>query len=331
MTRLRRTTVRWLNAMCAICALSGTSVAVAATADQDYPNKPIRLIVSYPAGGSVDVAARILQEPLTQGLGQSVVIENKGGAGGTIGTAQVAKAAPDGYTLLLTLSSHTINPAIYAQLPFDTEKDLDPVSMVASAPQVLVAHPSFKPSTVPELIEYAKAADKPVIYGSAGVGSPSHIAGELFKKLGQVQLTHAPYRGGGPATVDVLGGQIPLLWVSLPAVTQYIRNGKLKALAVSTKERTPVVPDVPSMAETIEGFNVDSWYAMFAPAGTPRPIIDKIQKVLADAAGNKTIQQAFLAQGAVAVGGTPEALEAVVKKEIPAWKALAKEANIKIN
>lgn len=331
MTLFRKATVRWLNIFLAVGALTSAAVSVAATADQDFPTKPIRLIVSYPAGGSVDVAARILQEPLSKGLGQSVVIENKGGAGGTIGTAQVAKAAPDGYTLLLTLSSHTINPAIYAQLPFDTEKDLDPVSMVASAPQVLVAHPSFKPSTIPELIAYAKAADTPVIYGSAGVGSPSHIAGELFKKLGQVQLTHAPYRGGGPATVDVLGGQIPLLWVSLPAVTQYIRNGKLKALAVSTKERTPVLPDVPSVAETLDGFNVDSWYAMFAPAGTPRPIIDKIQKVLAQAAGDKAIQDAFLAQGAVVVGGTPEALDAVVKKEIPAWKTLAKEANIKIN
>ncbi|AHG65813.1 Bug family tripartite tricarboxylate transporter substrate binding protein [Advenella mimigardefordensis] len=331
MTLFRNATVRWLNIFLAVGALTFAAVSVAATADQNFPNKPIRLIVSYPAGGSVDVAARILQEPLSKGLGQSVVIENKGGAGGTIGTAQVAKAAPDGYTLLLTLSSHTINPAIYAQLPFDTEKDLDPVSMVASAPQVLVAHPSFKPSTIPELIAYAKAADTPVIYGSAGVGSPSHIAGELFKKLGQVQLTHAPYRGGGPATVDVLGGQIPLLWVSLPAVTQYIRNGKLKALAVSTKERTPVLPDVPSVAETLDGFNVDSWYAMFAPAGTPRPIIDKIQKVLAQAAGDKAIQDAFLAQGAVVVGGTPEALDAVVKKEIPAWKTLAKEANIKIN
>src|SRR5690606_29431489 len=210
MTLLRKNTVRWLHAICAICVLSGAPAAVAAATDQGYPTKPIRLLVPYTAGASVAVAARILQEPLTQGPGQSVVIENKGGAGGTIGTAQVAKAAPDGYTLLLTLSSHTINPAIYAQLPFDTEKDLDPVSMVASAPQVLVAHPSFKPSTVPELIEYAKAADTPVIYGSAGVGSPSHIAGELFKKLGKVQLTHAPYRGGGPATVDVLGGQIPL-------------------------------------------------------------------------------------------------------------------------
>ena len=329
MNPLKNKAAQWLYATCALACMPLATTAVAA--EDAYPSKPIRLIVSYPAGGSVDVAARILQEPLSKDLGQSVVIENKGGAGGTIGTSQVAQAAPDGYTLLLTLSSHTINPAIYTQLPFDTEKDLAAVSMVASAPQVLVAHPSFEPSTIPELIEYAKEADKPVIYGSAGVGSPSHIAGELFKKLAQVQLTHAPYRGGGPATVDVLGGQIPLLWVSLPAVTQYIRNGKLKALAVSTKDRTPVVPDVPSVAETLKGFNVDSWYAMFAPAGTPRPIIDKIQKVLAQAAANKTIQQAFLAQGAVAVGGTPEALDAVVKKEIPAWKTLAKEANIKVN
>lgn len=328
MIRFRTQSTKWLGALFAsIC----TFTAIAATTEGAYPDKPIRLIVSYPAGGSVDVAARILQEPMSKGLGQSVVIENKGGAGGTIGTAQVAKAAPDGYTLLLTLSSHTINPAIYEKLPFDTEKDLAPVSMVASAPQVLVANPSFKPSTIAELIDYAKASPNPVIYGSAGVGSPSHIAGELLTKQAEIALNHVPYRGGGPATVDVLGGQIPLLWVSLPSVTQYIRNGKLKALAVSTKDRTPVLPDVPSVAETLPGFNVDSWYGMFAPAGTPRPVIDKIQKVLADSAKEKAIQDAFLAQGAVAVGGTPEALDSVVKQEIPAWKQLAKEANIKLD
>lgn len=327
----RKKFVKWLCTIPVVTCAAVAGIAIAATSADTYPDKPIRLIVSYPAGGSVDVAARILQEPLSKGLKQSVVIENKGGAGGTIGTAQVVNAAPDGYTLLLTLSSHTINPAIYAALPFDTEKDLAPVSMVASAPQVLVANPAFKPSTIPELIEFAKAADKPVIYGSAGVGSPSHIAGELFKKLANVKLTHVPYRGGGPATVDVLGGQIPLLWVSLPSVTQYIRNGKLKALAVSTKDRSPVLPDVPSIAETVSGFNVDSWYAMFAPAGTPRPIIDKIQKILAASAADKKVQDAFLAQGAVVVGGTPEELDAVVKKEIPAWKALAKDANIRVD
>ena len=310
-------------------AMSG--VVKPATAADAYPEKPIRLIVSYPAGGSVDVAARIIQEPLSKQLGQSVVIENKGGAGGTIGTAQVAKSAADGYTLLLTLSSHTINPAIYATLPFDTEKDLAPVSLVASAPQVLVANPTFAPSTVDELIAFARKADTPVVYGSAGVGSPSHIAGELFKKSANVQLNHVPYRGGGPATIDVLGGQIPLLWVSLPSVTQYIKSGKLKALAVSTRDRTPVLPEVPAVAESLPGFNVDSWYAMFAPTGTPKSIIDKIQKVLAAAARDKSVQQAFLAQGAVVVGGTPAELDKIVKTEIPAWKKLAEEANIKVN
>lgn len=298
---------------------------------ETYPDKPIRLVVPYPTGGSVGVAANIIQEPLATQLGQSVVIEYKGGAGGTIGTSQVAKSDPDGYTLLLTLSSHTINPAIYETLPFDTEKDLTPVSLVASAPQVLVANPSFPPSTIKELITFAQNSDTPLIYGSAGVGTPSHIAVELFKKSSKTELTHVPYRGGGPATIDVLGGQIPLLWVSLPAVTQHIKSGKLKALAVSTTNRTPVLPDVPAVSETLPGFNVDSWYAMFAPANTPETIINKIQTILANSTKDKAIQEAFLAQGAVAVGGTTAELDHIVKTEIPLWRALAAEANIKIN
>ncbi|MFW7344010.1 tripartite tricarboxylate transporter substrate binding protein [Pollutimonas sp. H1-120] len=314
-------------AMGGCLGMSAFSTASAET----YPSKPITLIVSYPAGGSVDVSARILQDPLSKALGQPVVVENKGGAGGTIGTAIVAKAKPDGYTLLITLSSHTINPAIYSNLPFDTEKDFSPISMVASAPQILVANPKFPPSSLKELIEYSKKHPDEVPYGSAGTGSPSHIAGELFKMKTGLNLTHIPYRGGGPATIDVLGGTIPLLWVSLPSVTQHIKGGRLKALAVSTKDRTPVLPDVPSVSETISGFNVDSWYAMFAPANTPPEIINKIQAAVAAAAKDKKIQDAFLAQGAVAVGGTPAELDQVIKTEVPMWKALAKQANIKIN
>jgi tripartite-type tricarboxylate transporter receptor subunit TctC len=268
---------------------------------------------------------------LNKALGQTVVLENKGGAGGTIATRHVANARPDGYTLLITLSSHTINPAIYGDLPFDTEKDLAPVSMVASAPQVLVANPAFPPSNLAELIDYVKNGDKEVAYGSAGTGSPSHIAGELLKLKTGLNLLHIPYRGGGPATIDVIGGQIPLLWVSLPSVAQHIKQGTLKAIAVSTQARTPVLPDVPAVAETIPGFNVDSWYAMFAPTGTPDSIIHKVQSAIAQAAKDPAIQTAFLAQGAVIVGGTPAELDAVVKTEIPMWKALAKEANIKIN
>ncbi len=314
----------------ALAVLTAIAPVQAAKADS-YPVKPINLIVSYPAGGSVDVAARILQEPLTKALGQSVVVENKGGAGGTIASAQVAKSQPDGYTLLITLSSHTINPAIYATLPFNTETDFAPISMVASAPQILVANPSFPPSSLAELMDYAKKSKHEVPYGSAGTGSPSHIAGELFKMKTGLPLTHIPYRGGGPATIDVLGGTIPLLWVSLPSVTQFIKNGQLKALAVSTKSRTPVLPDVPSVSESIDGFNVDSWYAMFAPANTPPAVINKIQGAIAQAAKEKKIQDAFLAQGAVVVGGTAEELDKVVKTEIPMWKALAKQADIKVN
>ncbi|SHI36264.1 tripartite tricarboxylate transporter substrate binding protein [Pollutimonas bauzanensis] len=317
-------------AAAAAAVLMASAPAQAAGADA-YPAKPISLIVSYPAGGSVDVAARILQEPLSKALGQPVVIENKGGAGGTIGTSYVAKSQPDGYTLLITLSSHTINPAIYDKLSFDTGTDFSPISMVASAPQILVANPAFPPSSLAELIDYAKHSENDIPYGSAGTGSPSHIAGELLKLKTGLKLTHIPYRGGGPATIDVLGGTIPLLWVSLPSVTQFVKSGKLKALAVSTKERTPVFPDVPSVSETIAGFNVDSWYAIFAPAHTPDAIIGKIQRAVAGAARDKKIQDDFLAQGAVAVGGTAAELDEVVQAELPMWRELAKQANIKVN
>jgi tripartite-type tricarboxylate transporter receptor subunit TctC len=307
------------------------SVASDAAAQADYPNKPINMVVSYPAGGSVDIAGRILQDPLSKMLGQTVVVENKGGAGGTIATRYVANARPDGYTMLLTLSSHTINPAIYSNLPFDTEKDLTAVSLVASAPQVLVAHPSFPAKSIAELIAHMKKEGVEVPYGSAGTGSPSHIAGELFKLKSGLPLLHISYRGGGPATIDVMGGQIPLLWVSLPSVTQQIKSGALNALAVSTAQRTPVLPDVPSMAETFEGFNVDSWYAMFAPANTPAAVINKMQAAVAKAAQDEGIKDAFLQQGAVVVGSSPDELDAIVKREIPMWKALAKDANIQIN
>lgn len=330
----RRTGMKKMSGLWAAAifmGLAGFSGAHAASDAGDYPSKPISLIISYPAGGSVDVAGRILQQPLSKALGQTVVLENKGGAGGTIATAHVAKSRPDGYTLLITLSSHTINPAIYSSLTFDTEKDFAPISIVASAPQILVANPSFPAASLKELIEYAKKSKVEIPYGSAGTGSPSHIAGELFKLKTGLPFMHVPYRGGGPATIDVLGGQIPLLWVSLPSVTQFIKDGKLKALAVSTAKRTPVFPDVPAVAEVIDGFNVDSWYAMFAPAKTPDAIVQKIQRAVADAAQDKRVQDAFLAQGAVAVGSSSAELDAVVKKEVPMWKSLAKEANIKLN
>ncbi|WP_459616325.1 Bug family tripartite tricarboxylate transporter substrate binding protein [Bordetella sp. 2513F-2] len=304
-------------------------IAAASHAAGDYPSRPITLVVSYPPGGSVDVAARILQEPLSRSLGQPLVIENRGGAGGTIATRHVAEASPDGYTLLITLSSHTINPAIYRDLPFDTLRDFSPVSLVASAPQVLVANPAFPADTLPGLIAYARSQGQ-VPYGSAGTGSPSHIAGELLRLRTSLPLMHVPYRGGGPATVDVLSGQIPLLWVSLPSVTSHIRQGRLKALAVSTRQRTPVLPDVPAVGETVPDFNVDSWYAVFAPAGTPPAVVARVQSAIAAAARDPAVQAAFLAQGAVAVGSSSEELERIVRTEVPAWNTLARQAGIAV-
>ncbi|MEI2418264.1 tripartite tricarboxylate transporter substrate binding protein [Orrella sp. JC864] len=324
--RLARALRRTAHGLLPALALSAACAHAA-----PFPSKPVTLVVSYPAGGSVDVAARILQEPLARALGQPVIIETRGGAGGTIGTHHVVRSAPDGHTLLITLSSHTINPAIYSKLPFDTEKDLAPVSLVASAPQILVAHPSFAPSTLPELLEYARQSRTEIPYGSAGTGSPSHIAGELLKQRTGLPFMHVAYRGGGPAVVDVLGGQIPLLWVSLPAVTQHVKEGRLKAIAVSTAERTPVLPEVPAAAETVPGFDVDSWYAVFAPAATPPEAIRKVQDALVAAGRDPAVQQAFLAQGAVAVGSTAQALDEVVRREIPQWKALAAQAGIQLD
>lgn len=314
----------------ALALLTATTAATVA-ASPAYPSKPINLIVSYPAGGSVDVAARIIQEPVGASLGQPIVIENRGGAGGTIGTAFVAKSAPDGHTLLLTLSSHTINPAIYKKLPFDTAKDFKPVTLVASAPQVLVAHPSVPVGTIRELIAYANTRPNGLDYGSAGTGSPSHIAGEQLRLKTKAKLTHIAYRGGGPAVIDVLGNQIPVLWVSLPAVAEFIKQGKLKGIAVSTAKRSPLFPDMPTVAESVPGFEVDSWYAMFAPANTPQAVVDKVQAAVSKALKDPDIQKKFLAQGAVAVGSTASELDQRVTREIGEWRKLAQEAKISVD
>jgi tripartite-type tricarboxylate transporter receptor subunit TctC len=297
---------------------------------QGYPEHPIRFVVPYPPGGGTDVIARIVQGRLQAALGQNIVIDNKGGAGGSVGTDIVAKAAPDGYTVLFTLNSHTVNPAIYAKLPFDTLKDFEPVGTVASLPQILVANPQFPANSVAELIALAKARPGTLAYASVGVGSPGHLAGELFKLRTGTQMTHVPYRGGGPAVTDVMGGQVPLLWVSIPAAAQFVKTGKLKALGVSTLKRSAAFPDVPTIQEGgVPDFEVDSWYAMFVPAKTPKAVIDKLNRALNTTLQDPEIREKLLAQGSEAVGGTPEALGQTVNMELVKWAKLAKDASIK--
>ena len=313
-----------------LAAAASLGIVFGAAAQNGYPDKPIRFVVPYPPGGGTDVIARIVQGKFQQLLGQPIVIDNRGGGGGSLGTDIAAKSLPDGYTVLFTLSSHTINPAIYPKLPFDTLKDFEPVGTVASLPQILVAHPAFPANTVAELIKVAKERPGFVQFASVGNGSPGHLAGELFNIRTGTDIVHVPYRGGGPAINDVVGGQVPLLWVSIPAAAQFVKTGRLKALAVSTTKRSAAFPDVPTVQEAgVPDFEVDSWYAMFVPGKTPKPIIEKLNKALNQVVADPEIRDKLLAQGSEGVGGSPETLGKVVAAELPKWAKLVKQANIK--
>jgi len=295
-----------------------------------YPNKPIKFIVPYPPGGGTDVIARIVQEPLSSNLGQQVIIENRGGAGGSIGSEAAARSPADGYTVLFTLSSHTINPAIYPKLSFNTEKDFLPVVTIASLPQILVANPDFPAKNVKDVIDMAKAKPGTIAYASVGNGSPGHLAGAMMAGAANVKMTHIPYRGGGPAVTDVMGGQVPLLWVSIPAAANFVKAGKLKALAVSTTKRSAVFPYEPTMIESgFKDFEVDSWYAMFVPANTPKAAVDRLNAAANKVLTTPEVKEKLLNQGAEAVGGSPEALGRVVKAELVKWDKVVKENGIK--
>jgi tripartite-type tricarboxylate transporter receptor subunit TctC len=313
-----------------LIAATALWAGVALAQSGSYPNKPIKFIVPYPPGGGTDVIARIVQEPLSSNLGQQVIIENRGGAGGSIGSEAGARSPADGYTVLFTLSSHTINPAIYPKLSFNTEKDFLPVVTIASLPQILVANPDFPAKTVKDVIDMARAKPGTIAYASVGNGSPGHLAGAMMAGGANVKMTHIPYRGGGPAVTDVMGGQVPLLWVSIPAAANFVKAGKLKALAVSTTKRSAVFPDVPTMIESgFKDFEVDSWYAMFVPANTPKATVDRLNAAANKVLASPEVKEKLLNQGAEAVGGSPEALGRVVKAELVKWDKVVKENGIK--
>jgi tripartite-type tricarboxylate transporter receptor subunit TctC len=295
-----------------------------------WPTKPITLIVPYPPGGGTDIIARIYQEPLAKALGQPIIIENRGGAGGSLGTAIAARATPDGHTLLFTLSSHSINPVIYPKLPFDTELDFRPVSMVASLPQLFAVNPSTPYKTFAELMTYIKSNPGKIDYASVGIGSPSHMAGELLKMQTTTFMVHIPYRGGGPAVAAAMSGDVPLIIVSIPAAMAQVRSGRLRPLAVSTSKRTPILPNVPTIAEAtgLKGYEVDSWYAVFAPAKTPNEVIERLHKEIATIAVRPDVSARLLEQGAVGVASTPAELGKMVHKEISEWREVVKRANI---
>ena len=315
----------------AIVFVLGVLAAFAAPA-QDWPAKPVHFIVPYPPGGGTDVIARIVQSRLAEQLGQQIVIENRGGAGGALGTEAAAKSAPDGYTFLFTLSSHTINPLLY-KLNYDVERDFSPVTLIVSVPQLIVAHPGSSLQSMRDVVAAAKAKPGSLPFASVGNGTPSHIAGELLMLMAGIDLIHVPYKGGGPAIADALGGQVPLAIVSMPAAISHVRAGKLRALAVTTLKRNPGAPDIPTVAEVLKmpDYEVDSWYALFAPAKTPAAFIAKMQKAVANTIQLPEVKQKLLEQGGDTVGSTPEELDRVVKAELRKWAELVRVAKIKLD
>jgi tripartite-type tricarboxylate transporter receptor subunit TctC len=310
--------------LAALCSFSA-----AAEDAQSYPSKPIRFIVPYPPAGGTDVVARILADPLTAVLGQPIVIDNRGGAAGNLGTDLAAKAAPDGYTILFTLSSHTINPKLYDKLPFDVERDFVPISLAALSPQILVANPSLPANNIRELIALAKAQPGKLNFASVGTGSPGHIAGELFKLKTGVDMVHVPYKGGGPAVTDTLGGQVQLLFVTLPAAMQYVKAGKLKALAVTSDKRSEAAPEIPTIAETVPGCVVNSWYGALAPAKTPPAIVAKLQAAFAKVLAMPDVKAKLFQQGAEAASSTSAELDERIRAELKQWDYVIREAKIK--
>ena len=310
--------------------LLGIVFCVTATA-QEWPSKPVRWIVPYPPGGGTDVISRIVQQRMSEALGQTMVIENRGGAGGAIGTEAAAKSAPDGYTFLFTLSSHTINPLLY-KLNYDVERDFAPVTLIVSVPQLIASNPSSPLKSMRDVVATAKAHPGKLHYASVGAGTPSHIAGELLRLKMGIDIVHVPYKGGGPAVADTLGGQVWLCFATMPAAISHVRAGKLTGLAVTTLKRNPGAPEIPTVAEalSIPDYEVDSWYAMFAPAKTPPAAVARMQKEMARVLQMPDVKQKLLEQGGDTVGSSPEVLDKVVKGELKKWATLIRDAKIKL-
>jgi len=321
-----------MRAVSTVIRAVALSLALAATGAlaQDYPTRPIHMIVPYPPGGGTDIVARVITEPLGQALGQPIVIDNRGGAAGNVGTEAAARATPDGYTMLFTLSSHTINPKLYAKLPFDVEKDFVPIGLAANIPQILVANPSLPVNNVQELIAYAKANPGKLNFASVGTGSPGHIAGELFKLKTGVDIVHVPYKGGGPAVTDTLGGQVQLLFVSMPAAWQFVKAGRLKAFAVTSDKRSVVAPDIPTLAEAgVPDCVVNSWYGALVPAKTPPAAVAKLAAALAKVVQSSDVKERLLLQGAEATTSTPQEFDALIRDELAKWDYVIRAAKIK--
>ena len=306
------------------------SLAAFAAQAQEYPARPIRIVVPFAPGGVADNSARVIAEPLSQRLGQQVLVENRPGASGNIGTSAVAQSAPDGYTLLLGFDgTMVINPHVFPKTGFDTLKDFAPVTKLGDATLILVAHPSLPAKTLQEMIRLAKT--KPLPYGTSGTGGTPHLAGELLKQRTGAQLEHVPYKGGGPAVTDVVGGQIPLVFTAIASAQQHIRTGRLVALGVPGAKRSSALPDVPTFQESgLAGFDVSSWTGIFAPAATPRAVVERLQKELAVVLQSAFVKERYAALGIEPVGNAPDLFAAQVREDLARWEKVVRTANVRV-
>ena len=317
----------------ALLGFAVASLVVAATTSADaqgYPNRPVRWVVPYPPGGATDIMARLIGHRLSEKLGQQFVIENKPGAGNNIGTESVVNAQPDGYTVLLVNPANAINASLYAKLNFNFIRDIAPVAGISRVPNVMTVHPDVPAKTVAEFIAYAKANPGKINMASSGNGTSVHLSGEMFKAMTGVEMQHVPYRGSAPAMTDLIAGQVQVIFDNMPSVLQHIKAGKLRALAVTTAARSPELPDVPTVAETVKDYEASAWFGMGAPKNTPSEIVATLNKAINEILAEPGIKQRLSELGGVPIVGTPEEFGKVVQAETDKWEKVVKFAGARV-
>ncbi len=314
-----------------MAGLAVAVMAVGAAQAQDWPSKPIRIVAPFAPGGSVDIVARILAQKMTESLGQSVIVENKPGASGMIGVESVVRAAPDGYTLLVNSSIHVIVPSLFTKITYNALEDLVAVGQATEVPMVMLTGSGNKAKTVPAVIDWAKSQPG-LAYASAGSGSSAHLAGEVFKKAARVNLTHIPYKGSGAAMADVIGGQVPLMFDALTAAMGHIQGGRMVALAVSSEQRSPILPDVPTFQELrMPEMNLSTWHGMWAPKGTPAAVVKKLNAEIARIVALPDVREKIRGLGGIPVGNTPAQFDAFQRTELEKWSRIVKESGAKVD
>ncbi len=318
------------HASLACAAFAAASVLFPVHAATPYPDRPVRLVVGFPPGGAADILGRIAAQQLSERIGQQVVVDNRGGAGGLIATEIAAKANADGYTLLFSSIPHVINPHLYKKVSYDAIRDFTPVVQFVAVPLMMASGPSLPAKTVKELIDYAKANPGKINYGSAGSGSSSHLAVELFKSMAGISMEHIPYKGTGPLITDMFGGQIAVTIASAVPLAPHVRSGKLRGLAVTGPKRSAAFPELPAIAETVKGYEVVNWFGIFAPAGTPADIVRRVNAELNTALQNPDLVKRLNSQGADAVGGSADGFARVVKADLAKWAKVVRESGAKV-